>query len=246
MLLKHYGRLKQIEEKHHAGLVSEADQESESAISKVLLDGVPDSEVLGEESAYQNKQISYNTKTQNPRWILDPLDGTTNYIHQFPIFCISLGLEVGEDLKLGVVDVPLLHETYVAVRDQGAYLNGQRIFVSQKSRLKDSLLATGFFPDDESALEEQLRIFSKLVRAARGVRRPGAAAYDMAQVARGVFDGFWEKNLKPWDVAAGQILVEEAGGLVQTYDGEPHDPYKSSVIATQKNLWPELKPFFQS
>ncbi len=232
ILLKHYGYLEQIEEKLHAGLVSEADRDSEAAIKKQLQKFFPETEFLGEEESFLTGTKVGTPALEKPRWILDPLDGTTNYVHRFPIFCISLGLEVKGQIQIAVIDVPLMNETYTAIRGGGAFLNGRPIKVSQTQELKSSLLATGFFADNTDALEEQLRIFSKLVRVSRGIRRAGAAAYDLCLVARGVFDGFWERNLSPWDTAAGLLLVQEAGGQVVTYRGKLYDPYKNAVLAT--------------
>lgn len=240
VLLKYFGNLERVEEKDQAGLVSEADKESEKVISDYLLRAFPQSEVLGEEGNYADGTKIEAAKPGVWRWILDPLDGTTNYVHRFPVFCISLGLEVDGELKLAVIDVPILGEVYTAIRGQGAYVNGRPMKVSSTEKLKDSLLSTGFFADDEKSLEEQLKIFSKLVRMCRGVRRPGAAAYDLAMVARGVFDAFWEKNLKPWDSAAGQLLVEEAGGIVKTYRGQDHNPYRNSIIAGNAKMVAEI------
>jgi len=236
VLMDCFGRLKKIEEKHLAGLVSEADKESERVISIELKKILPESEILGEESNFAGATVKAGRAGPQGRWILDPLDGTTNYIHQFPLFCISLALEVDGDLKVAVVDVPLMNETYTAIRGQGAWVNGKPIHVSKTKELEKSLLSTGFFADDLPALEEQLKIFSTFVRTARGVRRSGTAAYDLSQVARGVFDAYWEKNLKPWDVAAGQLLVEEAGGVLMTYDGRPHNPYETSLISGNHDL----------
>ncbi|MEK6774371.1 MAG: inositol monophosphatase family protein [Bdellovibrionota bacterium] len=236
ILLDYYGHLQKIEEKHQAGLVSEADKESERVISELLKKILPQSEFLGEESYFDGARVSTGRAGKEGRWILDPLDGTTNYIHQFPLFCISLALEVSADLKIAVIDVPLLNETYTAIRGQGAWVNGQRLRVSQTSEIERSLLSTGFFAEDIPVLEEQLKIFSHLVRKARGVRRSGSAAYDLCQVARGVFDAYWEKNLKPWDTAAGQLLVEEAGGVLLTYDGRPHHPYENSLISGNQKM----------
>ena len=230
-LLHYFGQLKKIEEKFQAGLVSEADQESEKVITAYLKKYYPGIEMLGEESAFQGAKVQGKRGGPEGRWILDPLDGTTNYIHQFPVFCISLALEVDGDLKLGLVDVPIFEETYTAYKGGGAFVNGQKISVSKTQTLEKSLLATGFFADDASSLEEQLRIFSHLVRKCRGIRRAGAAAYDLCQVARGVFDAYWEKNLKAWDTAAGQIIVEEAGGKLMTYEGADYNPYDTSMIA---------------
>lgn len=240
VLLHHFGHLEKIEKKFKAGLVSEADKESERVMTEYLLKAYPESEMLGEESNAAGMKVREGRGGSGGRWILDPLDGTTNYIHRFPIFCISLGLEVDGDLKVAVIDMPMLNETYTATKGGGAFVNGKPIHVSETKTIEDSLLATGFFAEDKPALEEQLKIFTNIVAEARGVRRAGAAAYDLTQVARGVFDGYWEKNLSPWDVAAGQLLVEEAGGVVTTYEGKRHDPYARSLIASNKNLAPEF------
>jgi myo-inositol-1(or 4)-monophosphatase len=235
-LLKYYGHLQYVETKELAGLVSEADRESEKIISHSLMEIEPSWEFLGEEESFLKGQESFPPAKSRGRWILDPLDGTTNYVHQFPIFCISLALEFDKELQLAIIDVPLLNETYTAIRGDGAFLNGKRIYVSQTEVLKDSLLATGFFPENKPALEEQLKIFTELVKECRGVRRPGAAAYDLCMVARGAFDGFWEPNLKPWDVAAGQLLIEEAGGVVLNKKGLKHSPYDDYIMASNSAI----------
>ncbi len=240
VLLKHYGHLEHIEEKLHAGLVSEADKASEDIIKKQLQKFFPESEFLGEEEAYLTGTKVGTPATNKPRWILDPLDGTTNYVHRFPIFCISLGLEFQGQIQIAVIDVPMMNETYTAIRGGGAFLNGKPIKVSRTKELKSSLLATGFFADNTNALDEQLKIFSNLVRVSRGIRRAGAAAYDLCMVARGVFDAFWERNLSPWDTAAGLLLVQEAGGEVVTYRGKSYDPYKNAIMATNGLLTPTL------
>lgn len=239
VLLRYFGKLEHVEEKFQAGLVSEADKESEKAIFKVIKEQFPDHETLGEESTSLD-QIQ-KTPAQSPgRWIVDPLDGTTNYVHRFPIFCISIAYEEAGKIQNAVIDVPMLNEIYTAERGQGAWVNGKKMSVSGTPVLSKALLATGFFGDDERQLEEQLRVFSQIVRKARGIRRPGAAAYDLAQVARGVFDGFWEKNLKPWDSAAGLLLVEEAGGIVTSFKGKEYHPYMNSVVATNLQLLPAI------
>ncbi len=229
-LLGYFGKINQIENKEKQGLVSEADKTSEEIIKNYLFKHAPEIEFLGEETNYKDQKELIRTKTGS-RWILDPLDGTTNYVHRFPIFCISLGLEVNGQLELGIVDMPMLNQTYTAIRGQGAFCNGQKLKVSQTTKFSDALLSTGFFAEEPGFIEEQLQIFSHLVRIARGIRRPGAAAYDLALVGAGVFDLFWEKNLKPWDTAAGQIIVEEAGGVVKTYEGSLHHPYQKSLVA---------------
>lgn len=235
ILLNYYGRLKNIEEKFQAGLVSEADKESEKAIVGFLQKEFPETTVLAEEGFH-----NYDLTSDQGRWIIDPLDGTTNYIHQFPIFCISIGLEIKSEIVLAVIDVPMLNETYTAIKGKGAFLNGKPLKTSETKLIKDSLLATGFIADHEHILQEQLRIFSEVVRKCRAVRRAGAAAYDLCLVAKGAFDGYWERNLKPWDSAAGLLLVQEAGGKVSTYRGEKYTPFKNSIVASNSFLHAEL------
>ncbi len=229
-LLGYFGKIHHIEEKEKAGLVSEADRESEAIIQGHLAKCCPDVGFLGEESSFlENQELVKNYK--GARWILDPLDGTTNFIHKFPIFCISLALEVDGIIEIGIIDMPVLKQRWTAERGKGAFCNGQPVKVSNTTEFSKSLLATGFSAVEPEFMADQISIFSELVKVARGVRRAGAAAYDMALVSSGVFDLFWEKELKPWDTAAGKILVEEAGGSVRTYRGEIHNPFDRTVVA---------------
>jgi myo-inositol-1(or 4)-monophosphatase len=156
------------------------------------------------------------------------------------MFCISLGLEINGEIQVAVIDCPKMGETYTAIRGQGAFVNGMRMHISPTSELKNALLATGFVAEKSEVIDEQLRIFSDVVRKCRGVRRPGAAAYDLALVARGVFDGFWERNLQPWDSAAGILLIEEAGGKVVTYKGNKYNPYMNSIVAGNAQVVDQL------
>lgn len=229
-LLGYFGKINHIEEKDKAGLVSEADRESEKIIQAYLAEHCPEVSLLGEESAYLEKQQLVRSH-KGARWILDPLDGTTNFIHQFPIFCISLALEVDGELELGIIDMPILNQTWTAQKGKGAYCNGERVSVSKTDDFSKALLATGFFADEGESMNLQLKIFSNLVKKARGIRRAGAAAYDLALVSSGVFDLFWEQKLQPWDTAAGQLLIQEAGGIVRTYEGKPHHPFERSIVA---------------
>ena len=238
VLLRHFGRLEHIEEKFQAGLVSEADKESEKVIFEYLQKNFPGDEFVGEESTLDSTKIQ--ASRSKGRWIVDPLDGTTNYIHRFPIFAVSIGYEYEGKMQLAVIDVPMMNEVYTAIRGRGAFVNGPKMQVSETATIKDSLLATGFFAEHEENLQEQLKIFSDIVRKCRGVRRAGAAAYDLALVARGVLDGYWEKGLKPWDTAAGMLLVAEAGGQVCTYRGAEYSPYKGTILATNGKLAPAL------
>lgn len=229
-LLGYFGKISQIESKEKAGLVSEADRETEKIIQNYLHQHCPEVGFLGEEQAHlENLELARSY--EGARWILDPLDGTTNYIHQFPIFCISLALEVNGVVEIGIIDMPKLNQTWTAQRGKGAFCDGKKISVSRTTEFSDALLATGFFPEEVENMKDQMQIFASLTSQARGVRRAGAAAYDMALVSSGVFDLFWEKNLKPWDTAAGQILIEEAGGILRTYQGENYNPFEQSVVA---------------
>ncbi len=239
VLLDYFGRLKRVQEKHLAGLVSEADVESERLIKEHLTKAFPDWGFLGEEESFEtlaSLKVEAQKNGEVPRWIVDPLDGTTNYIHRLPIYCISIGLEWRGQILAGLIDVPPMNLTYSATIGGGSFVNDQPIRVSTRKQLKDSLLATGFFAGDKKALVEQLGIFSSLVGRSRGVRRAGAAAYDLCLVAEGVFDGFWEKNLKPWDVAAGVLLVLEAGGHLSNYQGEAFDLYGDSLVASNAHI----------
>ena len=244
VLLHYYGRLSNVEKKHQAGLVSEADKESEKVIFDYLRSQFPDDEFLGEESAYGHDSNLTAGDPQRRRWIVDPLDGTTNYIHQFPIFAISIAMEFQNEIQVGVIDMPKLNETYYAVKGHGSYVNDKKMQVSSCDDIENAFLATGFISDFEDVISQQLAVFSKLVRQCRGIRRAGAAAYDLTQVARGVFDGYWERNLKPWDSAAGILLVREAGGLVSTYAGSKYSPYDNTLVATGPKLHSKLLSFF--
>lgn len=245
VLLNYFGNLEHIEEKFQAGLVSEADKESERVIADHLKKNFPKIDFLGEEtfaaSTAPGAKVQWKPAGPEGRWILDPLDGTTNYIHRFPIFCISLALEINGKIQLAVIDVPILNETYTAIRGEGAFVNGRPLKISKNKELKNALLATGFVAEHEHVIAEQLSVFDEMVRKCRGVRRPGAAAYDLTQVARGVFDGYWERNIQPWDAAAGILLVEEAGGIVETYRGEKYTPYKNSIVAGAPEVVREIQ-----
>ena len=238
VLLHHFGRLKNIENKKQAGLVSEADRESEKVIFEVLRKNFPSDLYLGEESAYLNEEDFAPSK--GSRWIVDPLDGTTNYIHRLPYFAISIGLEVRGEIQVGLIDMPVLGETYCAIRGQGAWKNGARLQVSSAKTLDTSLLATGFWREEPTVLKEQLNIFTGLVSRTRGIRRIGAAAYDLCLVAEGIFDGYWEKGLKPWDVAAGLLLVQEAQGSITNYRNGKYEIGSKTIVATNSHIHKEL------
>ncbi|USN47328.1 MAG: inositol monophosphatase [Pseudobdellovibrionaceae bacterium] len=235
ILKKYFGNLSNVDEKHQAGLVTEADVNSEKAIISFLKGEFPNLGFLAEESSYLNSTEGQQSHHAG-RWIIDPLDGTTNFVHRFPIFCISIGLEWKNEIVVGLIDVPILNDTYWAIKGQGAFKNGKPIHVSHTAVLKEALLATGFSVHKPNALEQQLQIFTHLIRESRGVRRAGAAAFDLCMVAEGIFDVFWERDLSPWDVAAGALIVREAGGTVTDFSGQRHTPYMPNILASGPNI----------
>jgi myo-inositol-1(or 4)-monophosphatase len=188
-------------------LVTEIDKASEQAILGFIRENYPDHAILSEESGRFTASSDY-------LWIVDPLDGTTNYAQGLPIFTVSIALKYQGETVLGVVYSPVIDQMFTAIKGQGAYLNGIRIGVSGKQELIESVLATGFPYDITETPYNNVAYFNELVLKTRAVRRMGSAAYDLALVAAGRFDGFWEMNLSPWDAAAGMLLVEEAGGNV--------------------------------
>lgn len=188
-------------------LVTEIDRLSEEILINRIKENFPGHDILSEEIGLKDQFSSY-------RWIIDPLDGTTNYAQGLPIFAISIALEYKSQTVLGLVYAPLLRQMFWALKGQGAFLNEQRLSVNQKSELLQSVLATGFPYDRAVHPDNNVNYFSHLVPKVRGIRRMGSAAYDLANVAAGNLDGYWELNLSPWDVAAGALLVEEAGGKV--------------------------------
>jgi myo-inositol-1(or 4)-monophosphatase len=214
-------------------LVTEVDQESERLIVGHLLGSYPDHSIVAEEGEYPQGDASF-------RWIIDPLDGTTNYAHGFPWFCVSIGLEAAGELVAGVIYNPLHDELFTATRGGGAFLNGHRLNVSSRSPLQNTLLGTGFPYDCASDPVNNFANFIACQKAARGIRRAGAAALDLAYVAAGRLDGFWELKLKPWDVAAGVLLVREAGGTVTTFDGTDYDVFNHRIVATNGLIHEEL------
>jgi myo-inositol-1(or 4)-monophosphatase len=279
VLRHYYGQALKISEKQGAGLVTDADVASEKAAMKILRKARPDFEMLTEESAPHvsdrakgiiengsEKGAKKNTKHLKPnfkeegfgRWIMDPLDGTTNFIHGYPMFCISIAAEWNGTIWAGVIHHPIFNETYSAIKGQGAWMTRQgrksRMRVSKTARLPDTLLTTGFSYRKDEWLHAEMEAFERLSGVARAIRRPGSAALDLAYTARGVFDGFWERRLSPWDVAAGALLVEEAGGIVTDFQGDPFRIDGHEILASNRKLHsdlldtiaPELCPLPQS
>lgn len=229
---KKHGKL-EIKEKLGAGLVTNADIESEEACVAYLRKLRPDFSFLTEEETAERLPA-------RGRWIIDPLDGTTNFVHGFPMFCVSLAAEWDGEIIAAVIEHPVLRETYTATLGGGAFLNGKKISVSKTETLSDSLLSTGFTYRKTELLHTEMEAFEKLSGTARAIRRPGSAALDLAYTARGVFDGFWERRLSPWDVAAGLLLVREAGGTVTDFMGSERVLESPAIVATNGVLHPAL------
>lgn len=228
ILREHLGKVRDIRHKGQVDLVTEVDHLSEIAISEVIREVFPRHQVLAEEGTIGGDDPEH-------RWIIDPLDGTTNYAHGFPFFAVSIAYERAGTVEVGVIYNPIALEMFVAMRGQGATLNGQPIAVSSTTRLILSLLATGF-PYDRTHLAPALRLFDLFSHRAQAVRRAGSAALDLAYVAAGRFDGYWERHVQPWDIAAGALMVVEAGGQVTNFAGRPFDPFGREIVATNGRI----------
>ncbi len=214
-------------------LVTEVDKESERLIVEHLRSHFPEHNIVAEEGHYPQSDSAY-------RWIIDPVDGTTNYAHGFPWFCVSIGLQHAGEMVAAVIYNPIHDELFTATKGGGTFLNGRRMAVSANVPLKSSLLGTGFPYDCATDPANNFASFIAFQKAARGIRRAGAAALDLAYVAAGRLDGFWELKLKPWDVAAGTLLVLEAGGRVTTFDGSAYDVFNNRIVASNGLIHEEM------
>lgn len=230
VLQEHWGKLERVDFKSsHSDLVTIADKESEKIIIETIKNQFPSHAILAEESGLEAHTSDY-------MWIIDPLDGTTNYTHQYPVISVSIGVLYKKEPLVAIVYNPILKENFEAIRGKGATLNGKPIHVSQVKALPDSLLATGFAYDRLKTPETNYKEFTHFTQATQGVRRAGSAALDLAYVAAGRLDGYWERGIKPWDMAAGWLLVLEAGGKVSAYDGSPVDIHSGQILASNGHL----------
>jgi myo-inositol-1(or 4)-monophosphatase len=221
-----FGEPRQIQTKSTAiDLVTDVDRACDALVRERVRAAFPDDGLLTEESVEHDGQSAW-------RWIVDPLDGTTNYAHGFPHFAISIAAEFEGRVQLGVIYDPIRDELFHAQRGAGSWRNGIPMRVSDAEKLERSLLATGFSYDVHSVENENLEYFARFIRRAQAVRRAGSAALDLAYVACGRFDGFWELSLHPWDVAAGLLMIEEAGGTASDFDGGPVPADASRVLAS--------------
>jgi myo-inositol-1(or 4)-monophosphatase len=222
-----------IEKKGEINLVTDADRESEKIIKKIITDEFPDHRLLAEEGEKSVTDSEYF-------WLVDPLDGTTNYAHGFPVYCVSIALLKKGRIIAGCIFNPNLGECFTAAKGRGAYLNGRPIKVSNAVELGESLLATGFPYDIRESDEDNIKEFSAFAKSARAVRRAGSAALDLAYVACGRFDGFWEFKLSAWDLAAGILMVTEAGGTVTSFKGGNCDIFTGEALASNGRIHSQM------
>ena len=236
-LIRDFGEIEnlQVSSKGPGDFVTSADKRTEKIIIEELQKAHPDYGIITEESGIINKA---NT---NNRWIIDPIDGTTNFLNGIPQFAISIGYEEENEIKCGVIFDPIKNEMFCAEKGNGAYLNNSRIRVSNKKKLKDALLVTGG-PRQSSKIKEE--IFSEFIKVSNSVLSPvrkfGSAALDVAYVACGRFDGYWQRELSYWDIAAGLVILKEAGGLVNFFEKDNEAPLKRNILASNANIHNEL------
>ena len=224
-----------ISQKQVNDFVTEVDQNSERAIIETLLSAYPNHGILAEETG-----STHGNPNADHIWIIDPLDGTTNFIHGFPVYCVSIALQVQGRLEQAVVYDPTRNDLFTATKGRGAFMNERRIRVSKRTRLEECLLSTGFpfRPDDD--FNQYLQLMADVMQRTTGLRRPGSAALDLAYVAAGFSDGFFELGLKPWDAAAGALLVTEAGGLVGNFTGEANFLEQQECLAAPPRIYAQL------
>ena len=226
--------LLKVESKRQNDFVTEVDRAAEAAVIGVLREAYPNHAILAEESG-ESKGSQGDFV-----WIIDPLDGTTNFIHGVPQYCVSIGLKHKGIITQAVIYDPVKNELFTATRGAGAFMNDRRMRVSSRLRIGDSLIGTGFPFSKMESLERYIAMFRKVSLNCAGIRRPGAAALDLAYVAAGRFDGFWEMGLQPWDMAAGTLLVQEAGGLVGDFAGDSNYMVSGEVVAGNAKVFAQL------
>jgi len=222
-----------VEVKAQNDFVTQVDRKAEEVIIEALHKAYPDHGILGEETGTFNENSEY-------KWIIDPLDGTTNFLHGFPQYAVSIGMQLKGRMEIGVIFDPIKNELFTAARGDGAQLNGKRIRVTEHKGIKGALLGTGFPFKQPQHLDTYLETFKAVHPPAAGIRRAGSAALDLAYVAAGRLDGFWEIGLNAWDMAAGVLLVREAGGIVTDFSGEGNYLDTGNVVAAASKVYPAL------
>jgi len=215
--------------------VSEVDRAAEAAIIEILLEAYPGHAILAEESGRE-----HGAKHSEYTWIIDPLDGTTNFLHGFPVYAVSIGLAFRGKVEQGVVYDPTRNDLFFASKGRGAFLNDRRLRVSRRTRITDALIGTGFPFRKGDNFKRYVKMFEEVMQHCAGLRRPGAAALDLCYVAAGYYDGFFETGLNPWDVAAGSLIITEAGGLIGNFTGEADYLYQREVVAGNPKVYGQL------
>lgn len=233
ILRSKFGNLSSIVKKGRIDLVTEADTESEQAVIDTIQSSFPTHSILTEETGL-------HAGDSECQWIIDPLDGTTNFAHGLPIFATSIAFALKGEVVMGVVNNPVMGELFTTVKGQGSWLNGKRISVSDKTAMTDCLLATGFAYNFKEIFNDIMTRLGRCLDASQGIRRLGSAAIDLCYVACGRFDGYWEQNLKPWDTAAGQLLAREAGAVVTDFSNCPFNPWMLEIAAANPAIHKEL------
>ena len=233
VLQSYFGNITRVNKKGAIDLVTEADLRSEEKVVSTIRAAFPDHTILAEESGLKEGTLEYS-------WLVDPLDGTTNFAHQVPIFCISIAFAARDSVRVGIVLNPINGELFTAARDGGAQRNGKPIQVSSTSLISDSLLVTGFPYNLREIFDQIVVRYASCLRAAQGIRRLGSAALDLCYVACGRFEGFWEQNLKPWDTAAGSLIAAEAGGRVTDFSNQSFRVDAKEILATNGQIHDEM------
>jgi myo-inositol-1(or 4)-monophosphatase len=235
LILKNRGTLSasDIDKKQAFDFVTRVDREAEHIILNKLHSAFPDHSFLAEESRHDDASDGY-------RWIIDPLDGTTNYIHGFPVTAVSIALQLGEELIAGVVLDPFRNELFTAIRAEGAFLNGQRIHVSATDSMGSALIGTGFPFKQKHLIDHYLRLFKNVLVEVSDLRRPGVASIDLSYIACGRYDGFFEIGLMPWDCAAGALMIKEAGGVITNFGGGDEIFAHGNIVAGNPQMHERL------
>ena len=241
-ILRERSRQLEVSLKAPDDLVTNVDRSTEELIAEQLSSAFPDDALSGEEFGERTSK----SNEADRQWVIDPIDGTLNFTHGVPLYCVSIGLQIEGRTEVAVVYDPNRDELFSAVRGQGAHCNGQSLSVSPIDEVARSVLVTGFPLQATQAFEWTMAQFDLLTRRSRGIRRLGSAALDCAYVAAGRMEAFWEYGLKPWDTAAGYLLVTEAGGVVTTIEGEPFSIHDDSIVTTNGHIHGELLEFLQS
>lgn len=233
LLSERFGKHLAIEKKGQVNLVTDADRESEKLIKEIILARFPQHSFKAEEGTESANRSRY-------LWLVDPLDGTTNYAHGFPVYCVSIALLEDDEVIVACIYNPNLDECFTAEKGKGAYFNGHPITPSRTKKLDDALLATGFPYDIRESTDNNLKEFAAFAVVARAIRRAGSAALDLAYTACGRFDGYWEFKLSPWDMAAGILIVNETGGRITNWSGQKCDIFKGEVLASNGKIHDEM------